>query len=415
MRLLYQLGIEIYWILIRIFTLFKPKAKLFIQGRKHWRSTLEEQRNPRDTYVWIHCASLGEFEQGRPFIEDFKKQYPDIKICLSFFSPSGYEIRKNYSFADMVVYLPKDSKRNAKDFIDILKPEMSFFVKYEFWYHYISQLKQKSIPVYLISGIFRDKQVFFKPWGGFFRKILFAFEHIFVQDVDSLNRLTRIGFDKASLSGDTRFDRVWQLTNENYENAILSKFSKEKLCMVAGSTWPQDEAYIHEMLLQNSEMHVVLAPHEIDSQHITNLTQRFSDIPFCLFSEVTMEKVSNCRLIIIDSIGLLSKIYRFGQFAYIGGGFGKGIHNTLEAACYAMPVIFGPNHTKFKEAIDLIQLHAAFTFNDAAELQDIVGKLSEKSKRDVAGKAALNYVNEKRGATQKILEHIQKSDVFQSN
>ncbi len=412
MRIFYQLGINTYWFIIRCLAFFNDKAKRFIKGRKNWKISLSELRIPESKYIWIHCASLGEFEQGRPFIEQIKKRFPKYSICLTFFSPSGYEIRKNYSHVDIVLYLPKDSAKNAKAFLDILQPEMSFFVKYEFWFHYLNQLQKHAIPTFLISGIFRENQIFFKPWAGFFRKMLSMYKHIFVQDEASIARLKRIGVLNASIAGDTRFDRVWEITKEDCKLDIFERFTKNSFCIVAGSTWPQDESILKALMQNQPEIKLILAPHETDSQHIQQIEQGFKDISLAKLSNYTASEIDKARVLIVDSIGLLSKLYRYGKIAYIGGGFGKGIHNTLEAACYGVPVIFGPNYEKFKEANDMVDIGAAFPVNTEIELFQTMQKLTHETQQYEAGQIALNYISRKRGATEKILQVLRKCDVL---
>jgi len=412
MRIFYQLGINIYWIIIRCVSLFNPKAKRFVQGRRNWKTRLAQARNLKKKYIWIHCASLGEFEQGRPFIEAIKSQFPHYGICLTFFSPSGYEIRKNYELADMVFYLPKDSAKNANAFLDILKPEISVFVKYEFWFHYLNQLKKHNIPTFLISGIFRENQIFFKPWARFFRNMLGMYTQLFVQDEDSLLRLKQIGVLNADISGDTRFDRVWKITQEECQLEIFEQFTENEFCVVAGSTWAQDEHILKQLLQSQPELKLILAPHEIHADRIQQIEAVFNDIALMKLSSADSSNDSAARLLIVDSIGLLSKLYRYGKIAYIGGGFGKGIHNTLEAACYGLPVIFGPNYMKFKEAVDLVELGAGFPVNTADELIQIVQNLQSEMALKASGKISENYILKKRGATQKIITYLTKNDFF---
>ncbi|MEA1874227.1 MAG: glycosyltransferase N-terminal domain-containing protein [Bacteroidota bacterium] len=413
MRIFYQFGINIYWFIIRCFALFNDKAKCFIKGRKNWKTSLQAIRKADEKYIWIHCASLGEFEQGRLFIEAIKIQFPQYSICLTFFSPSGYEIRKNYDLADIVFYLPKDSASNAKTFLDILKPEMSFFVKYEFWFHYLNQLKKQDIPTFLISGIFRENQIFFKPWAGFFRNMLQMYTHLFVQDDDSLLRLKRINVLNVSVAGDTRFDRVWEITQEDCKLEALDHFVENEFCIVAGSTWPQDEVLLKAIMRNFPKIKMILAPHEVNISHIQQIEAVFQEIPLIKLSSVKTPEISNARLLIVDSVGLLSKLYRYGKIAYIGGGFGKGIHNTLEAACYGLPVVFGPNYMRFKEACELVEIGAGFSVNTEEELIQMVQNLQTELIRKTTGEISENYILQKRGATQIILNHLKKNDVFQ--
>lgn len=407
MRFLYQSGVNFYWLLVRIFSLFKPKAKVFIKGRKHWKEHLSNQRLPDEKYLWIHCASLGEFEQGRPLIEAIKKQYPQQKICLSFFSPSGYEIRKDYQYADIVCYLPKDSKRNARNFIEILKPEAAVFVKYEYWYHYLNTLNKADIPTYLISAIFRKKQIFFQWYGSFFRKMLSLYHAIFVQDEASLQYLTPLNLSNINISGDTRFDRVWEITGQSFNDSKIDGFVRNQNCLVAGSTWAPDETLLLELMRHNPKVKLILAPHETDHQHIQQILQKFQDFSPVLYRS-NQEITDETRVLIINTIGILSSLYRFGNIAYIGGGFGKGIHNILEAACYGVPVIFGTNYTKFKEAVELIHLKAAFSVKNSEELISVYNDLMLDNAFEKQGEIAKQYVDNKRGATKKILKYLQK-------
>jgi 3-deoxy-D-manno-octulosonic-acid transferase len=412
MRFLYQTGINIYWFLIRAMSLFNHKAYLFIQGRKNWKTQLTNQRIQNEKYWWVHCASLGEFEQARPVIEIIKEKHPDLKLCLSFFSPSGYEIRKHYELADIVMYLPKDSAKNAMVFLQILKPEFSVFIKYEFWFHYLHTLSKLNIPTFLLSAIFRENQIFFKPWGGFFRNMLNYYQQIFVQDEYSLTALQNIGIKKVSHSGDTRFDRVIKVASTKFEHKDIAHFTANSMLIVAGSTWPQDENFLVEIMKQRTDIKLIIAPHEINSQHIEQIESAFHPFGCTKLSRIKEKNTSDYKVLIIDTIGLLSYIYRFGDIAYIGGGFGKGIHNLLEAACYNLPVIFGPNHLKFKEAIELKTKKAGFSFENTQELMQILHFLMDDGNLLKTGNAAGEYVKSKHGASTIFYQYLQKSDVF---
>lgn len=383
------------------------KAKLWIAGRKNIWTRLTKELGTVEQRIWVHAASLGEFEQGRPIIEKLKAEHPEYKIFLTFFSPSGYEVRKNYPGADYIFYLPADSPMNATRFVDLVKPELVFFIKYEFWFNYLATLKDRKIPVYLCSAIFRPDQLFFKPYGSWYRKNLTFFEHFFVQDKASQRLLQSIGFANVTVTGDTRFDRVYAIATQAREVAEVQAFVNGRRCIVAGSSWAPDEDMLARYL--NETTHSVLcifAPHEIDEPHIERL-QSLLTKRTVRFSAWKQNLTGEYDVLIIDNIGMLSSLYRYGQVAYIGGGFGKGIHNVLEAATFGLPVIFGPNYTKFREAVELIEKGGAVSisqYNDLKELLDSYfanGDLLQK-----AGVVAGNYVKTNIGATDKILSHV---------
>jgi 3-deoxy-D-manno-octulosonic-acid transferase len=411
MNYLYNLGILAYVLLVRLLAPFNSKARLWVEGRKGWETMLKEKVSRTNMNVWIHCASLGEFEQGRPLIEAIKKMRPDYKIILTFFSPSGYEIRKNYMNADYVCYLPADTPANAGKFIDHANPAVAIFVKYEFWNNYMLLLKDKGIPLYLISGIFRKDQHFFKWYGGFFRRMLFRFSHIFVQDTSSADLLKGIGIENVTAAGDTRFDRVIQIAGSAKNLPQIELFRGGEKMFIAGSSWHQDEEIISRYVnLNPGKMKWVLAPHEIDKANIDRLERLFSTT-VVRFSELT-EKSSGARVLIIDNIGMLSSAYRYAYIAEIGGGFGKGIHNVLEAACWGIPVLFGPKHKKFREAVGLISYDGARTFSTFEEFSRIIGDwLSNPGQYSLSAHNAAKYVQENAGATDKILAGITLKDI----
>jgi 3-deoxy-D-manno-octulosonic-acid transferase len=363
MKVLYNIGIVIFYVLARFASLFNSRASLWIEGRKKWTEKIGSGIKSGDRVIWIHCASLGEFEQGRPVIEAIKKNMPEFKIVLTFFSPSGYEIRKNYNNADCISYLPADTPANALKFINLIKPELVIFVKYEFWNNYISELYRKQIPLYLISGIFRPEQHFFKWYGGFFREMLRKFEKIFVQDQRSLDLLKSIGLENVSVAGDTRFDRVVQIAATARDIPQLDLFRGSEKVFLAGSSWKQDEEIIAAYINRYPQkMKWVFAPHEIDKSNIERLEKLFR-VRYVKFSEFN-EATADARILIIDNIGMLSSSYRYAYIAEIGGGFGKGIHNILEPACWGIPVLFGPKHENFKEAVDLLNSGGAKSFRN---------------------------------------------------
>jgi len=408
MALIYQLGIFFYWLTVQLFAPFDKKARQFVAGRKGWENSLKDKIDPKANYLWFHCASLGEFEQGRPVIEKVKQQYPQYKIVLTFFSPSGYEIRKNYDGADVVAYLPVDTKRNARIFLERVNPQKAFFVKYEFWYHYIAELKKRRIPLYLISGIFRENQQFFKhsPWGKWYRKMLYGFEHFFVQNEKSADLLKDIGINNYTISGDTRFDRVAAIANsaKTFEN--VEKFKGNSLTLVAGSTWKADEELLSAFINNSSGIKFIIAPHEVHPPNINRIHQLLKK-PAISFSNIQNADPEPYDVLIIDSIGILSSLYQYGNVAYIGGGFGVGIHNILEAATFKLPVIFGPNYQKFQEAVDLVAQKGAFPVTDTNELNDALNKLlSDEKARKKASDVCKNYVEKNVGSTKLIIKKV---------
>jgi 3-deoxy-D-manno-octulosonic-acid transferase len=411
MKVLYNIGIFIFNALAYLISPFSSKASLWVKGRKRWAESIAIKIKPGDRTAWIHCASLGEFEQGRPVIEAIKKEMPGIKIVLTFFSPSGYEVRKNYPNADSISYLPADTPGNARRFIDLIKPEYVIFVKYEFWNNYISVLYENKIPLYLISGIFRPEQHFFKWYGSFFRSMLRKFEIIFVQDQRSFNLLSGIGIENVSLAGDTRFDRVVQIAGTVRDIPQLEQFRGGEKLFLAGSSWKQDEEIIAQYINKfPGRLKWVFAPHEIDKPNLERLEKLFK-VKHIRFSEYS-DASADARILIIDNIGMLSSAYKYAYIAAIGGGFGKGIHNILEPACWGIPVMFGPRHKKFREAVDLINENGAMTFDSFGEFSNILDRwLTDELFYLKSAKAASFYVSKNTGATGKILQEIIKKDI----
>ena len=411
MKVLYNLGILIFSALAHLAAPFNSRVSFWVKGRKKWAEKIAEKIKPGDRVIWIHCASLGEFEQGRPVIEAIKKEKPGFKIVLTFFSPSGYEIRKNYNNADCISYLPADTPGNASKFIGLVKPEFVIFVKYEFWNNYISALYRNKIPLYLISGIFRPGQHFFKWWGSFFRGMLMKFEKIFVQDQRSLDLLLGIGIKKVSLAGDTRFDRVVQIVATARIIQKLEQFRGDEKLFLAGSSWRQDEEIIAEYINSfPNRMKWVIAPHEIDKSNIDRI-EKLLKVGHVRFSEYDEDSV-DARVLIIDNIGMLSSAYRYAYVAAIGGGFGKGIHNILEPACWGVPVVFGPNHERYKEAVDLLNTGGAktfLTFDDFKRILDLW--LSDDKIYTISADIASNYVKVNAGATEIIIKEILQKDM----
>ncbi len=407
MTLLYFLIVRLYFLIILISSPFYPKALLWLTGRRAWRSSLKQSIDNKKPIAWFHCASLGEFEQGRPLIEEYKRRNPNHAILLTFFSPSGYEVRKGYKGVDYVFYLPLDTKKNAKDFIDIVKPIKVFFIKYEFWFHYLNELSKREIPIYLVSAIFRPNQIFFRWYGGLNRRMVKCFNHIFLQDKDSIPLLESIGITNVTVAGDTRFDRVYSTANASERIPMLEEFCDNSLVLVAGSTWPEDEEIIIELIKETGkQLKFIIAPHEIDSSRIEKFRTRLSE-PSIRFTNPDIESFASARVLILDTIGILASAYRYGSIAYVGGGFGSGIHNTLEPATFGLPILFGPNYHKFKEAKELLRLGSAFSISSSEDLISRITFLANNNElRNNLGKISKEFVYQNIGATTKICKKI---------
>lgn len=406
MRRLYNFGIFCYKHLVASVSHRNPKAGKLTKGQKEIFPYLEKTLDKNGGYIWIHASSLGEFEQGRPLIETIRRTYPERKILLTFFSPSGYEVRKNYNQVDAVCYLPFDLPGNVRRFLDLVKPQSAIFIKYEFWANYLTELKKRNIPTYIISAIFRPKQIFFRFYGGYFRKMLHCFTRLYVQDENSRKLLDSIGVRNVSVVGDTRFDRVVEISNSADPNPLLEKFVGEKFVWVGGSTWPKDEEIILDYFNRHPEQKLILAPHEIHEEHLQSIIARLKR-PYLRYTQATEANVADADCLIIDCFGLLSSLYRYGKLAYIGGGFGVGIHNIAEAAVYSIPVIFGPNYHRFKEAINLIDNGGAFPIHDAASFESTIENfISNREALAQAGKSAGDYIKSHSGATAVIFKEI---------
>lgn len=403
----YDFAIHLYSLGVKIASLRHEKARKIIDGQAVTMQRLKKELSPEGGYIWIHAASLGEFEQGRPLIEMIRRNHPDAKILLTFFSPSGYEVRHNFPLVDAVVYLPFDTKKNVRQFLDTVKPRMAIFVKYEFWGNYLNELKLRGIPTYIISAIFRKSQPFFKPWGGEFRKMLTYFTHIYVQDEGSRELLAGIGIKNVTVAGDTRFDRVTDIMESCVEIPQAAALTRDaSLTIVAGSTWPPDESNLLPCFNAHPGMKLIIAPHEVNEERIAAIESQLNR-PSCRLSTATPEEAAKCDCIIVDCYGKLSSAYRYGNIAYIGGGFGVGIHNLNEAAVYDIPVIFGPHYHKFKDARDLIKCKGGFSFSNKEEFDAIIEPIvNDKKLREQYGKNAGNYVKENLGATRIIYADI---------
>lgn len=410
MSFLYNLGMSCYRQLIALASCRNRKAKKLLEGQKAVFPFLEKNVLPEGGYVWFHAASLGEFEQGRPLIEALKRENKGRKILLTFFSPSGYEVRKNYAGADVVCYLPLDLPANVSRFLDLVRPEMAVFIKYEFWKNYLYELRRREIPVYLISAIFRPDQLFFKTYGGFYRKMLFCFTRLYVQDEVSAALLASAGVTSVKVCGDTRFDRVVDICREAKELPLIERFAAgASFVMVAGSSWPKDEDIVIPYFNRRPGLKMIIAPHEIHEEHLSAIESKLKR-PFLRYSRVAGQRVEEVDCLIIDSFGLLSSLYRYGQFAYVGGGFGAGIHNVTEAAVYGIPVVFGPNYGKFREARNLIACGGGFSVKDASSFTSLCDRFTgHPAFLSGAGRKAGNYIGHNAGASACIY-----SDLFDS-
>lgn len=409
---LYNLGISLYGLGIRIASVRNVKARKLVDGHRgveaYLRSHVAGKEGP---WVWIHVASLGEFEQARPLIERLRAERPGLKLLLTFFSPSGYEVRRHYDKVDAVCYLPLDRRHAVRRFLDLVRPSMAIFVKYEFWGNYLSELRRRSIPTYIISAIFRKGQIFFRPYGGEFRKILRSFKHLYVQDEPSRKRLASIGIHNVTVAGDTRFDRVTAIMRSAIDLKSVDRFTAGvDNIIVAGSSWPPDEELLIPWLGRHPGVKAIFAPHEFDKKRLHAMTAQLSVFgPTALMSQIRPSTdMERLRFIVVDSFGLLAGLYRKATIAYVGGGFGTGIHNINEAAAYGIPVVFGPRHGKFKEAADLIACGGAFDVHDADSLDDVLGRLTaaDTTARTKAGRAAGDYIAASVGATDKIFDDI---------
>lgn len=403
-KFLYNLSLQAYYFVALLISPFNKKASLWVNGRKIDIPQITEKS------IWFHCASLGEFEQARPLLEQIKIDYPQYKIVLSFYSPSGYEIRKNYNKADYVFYLPLDTKKNAKDFIRKINPKAVFFIKYEFWFHYLNELKNQNIPSFLVSGIFRENQAFFRPSGILFKEMLTKFTYLFVQDKNSLNLLHSIEINNVSIVEDSRFDRVIDIKNDSKELPKIQQFVNSRKCIILGSSWLVDDKMFANLLKELQDYKIIIAPHDINKNRIQEVSEIFKDS--ILYSELGNEKISN-QVLIIDNMGMLSSIYKYATIAYIGGGFGISIHNILEAAVYSIPVIFGPAHTKMKEAADLIENGGGFCVYNLSELKTILKKLDTNLEWQKSAKTAGLYVKNNTGGTKKVLSHLKNEKILE--
>ncbi|WP_422081824.1 3-deoxy-D-manno-octulosonic acid transferase [Ulvibacterium sp.] len=409
MYLLYNLVVHITCFFLRLTAIFHPKIKLFVKGRDRTFDTLEKSISKQDRTIWMHVASLGEFEQGLPVLEKLKTAYPDFKILVTFFSPSGYEVKKNTTASDIVTYLPMDTRKNAKRFLETVNPQLALFVKYEIWPNYLKLLAEGEVPTLLISALFKKEKIYFKAYGGFMRKALKSFTHFFVQDTHSKSLLGSLGFDNVTVSGDTRFDRVSEILERDNQLSFMEDFKGTDLCFIGGSTWPEDEEIITEFINTSQRpLKYVLAPHNIKENHIATLKKSIQR-KVVLYSEMEGKDLSGFEVLLVDTIGLLTKIYSYADVAYVGGGFATGLHNTLEPAVFGIPVVIGPEYEGFNEAEELVDRGGILVVNTPMEFSNTLDRLiTDREYLNQIGRINAAYVAEKRGAGIQIMGYIRK-------
>ena len=403
---MYQVAIYLYLCGVAVASIFSKKVKKMWKGERQTLDILKSKVNPNHQYIWFHAASLGEFEQGRPLIERIRADYPEYKILLTFFSPSGYEVRKNYEHADIVCYLPIDTIRNARRFLRTVRPCMAFFIKYEFWYNYLHILKHRNVPVYSVSSIFREHQIFFRWYGKSYAGVLRCFTHFFVQNEKSKHLLHTIGIDTVDVVGDTRFDRVLQIKEKAQQLPIVEAFKADKKVFVAGSSWAPDEDIFIPFMNECKDWKMIIAPHVISEEHLKRIEEKCKG-KTVRYTATTPEEAAQAQCLLIDCFGQLSSVYHYGEVAYVGGGFGVGIHNVLEAVVWKMPVLFGPNHQRFQEAQELIKAKGGFEITDSSSFAHMMQQfMTQQEYLRLSGEAAGSYVESKAGATHKILKQI---------
>ena len=404
---MYNIAISLYLLAIKLVGLFNKKVKLMCQGHKQVFDILRQARDKESNYLWFHAASLGEFEQGRPLIERIRKQYPQYKILLTFFSPSGYEVRKNYEGADIICYLPLDTPRNVRRFLDLARPSMAFFIKYEFWQNYMKALQHRGIPTYSVSSIFRPNQIFFRWYGVTYRKVLTRITHFFVQNEESVRLLASCGITNATIVGDTRFDRVLEIFQAAKQLPLVERFKGDcHKVLVAGSSWQPDEELIIDYFNRHPEMKLIIAPHVVNDNHLAWIEGKLNR-PSMRYTKALGADLSRVDCLIIDCYGLLSSIYRYGEISYVGGGFGVGIHNVLEAAVYGIPVLFGPNNQRFREARQLLATGGAFEIHNSTDFNATMDHLfTDEAFLAQSGERAGHYVSDNAGAADAVLNEV---------
>lgn len=409
LRFIYNFLVLLVGNILKVVALFQPKIQLFVSGRKNTFSELETKLSSDKENIWMHVASLGEFEQGLPILERLRKQFPDHRLILTFFSPSGYEVKKNTSAADVVVYLPMDTISNAKRFLNLAQPEFALFVKYEIWPNYLKELKQRNIPTFLVSALFSKRQIYFKPYGGFMRRSLTTFSQFFVQDNSSKALLQSIGFENCTVSGDTRLDRVSEILKRDNQLDFMTEFKNNHPCLVAGSTWPEDEELLIPYINRSdSNFKFVIAPHEIKEAHISKILAAMQKKTIC-YSEMDNKNLKDYDVLVVDTIGLLTKIYSYADMAYVGGGFATGLHNTMEPAVFGVPIIIGPKYHGFKEAEDLVANGGILSVSSQTEFYKVMDTfITDAQQREQVGAINANYINTNVGAADRIIVSISK-------
>lgn len=405
--ILYNLGIFIYWLGIYIAHFFNSKAKQFIDGRSGVFDMLKEKVDLNSKYVWVHAASLGEFEQGRPIIERIKREHPELKVILTFFSPSGYEVRKNYDVADIVCYMPMDTWFNARKFLKLVPLHSAIFVKYEFWLCFLNALHSKKIPTYIVSAIFREEQLFFKWYGKWYASFLKRFNRLFVQDSNSVQLLKSVNVENVTVVGDTRFDRVAEIASQCNDLPIVEAFKGDKLVLIAGSSWEPDENLLCEYF-QNHDIKMILAPHVTSEDHVQQICKKLEGKKYVRYTKTNPDEAKNADCLIIDCIGILTSVYKYGNIGYVGGGFGVGIHNTLEPAVYGMPIFFGPNYKRFREAVEMVNAGVAHPIENKETLFPLLDEMFDPSCSTLANNSAeaRKFVQQNCGATEIVMKEI---------
>ena len=402
--MLYSFGIEIILLFVRVLALFSKKTAHFLKVRANSLETIQSKISVNDQVLWFHCASLGEFEQARPLIESCKKDFPNHRIALTFFSPSGYEVQKNYAFADVVTYLPLDRKKSVLRFIEALRPQVLFLIKYEFWPNLISELQKQKIPVFSVASIFRKQQLFFKPWGFYMKNILKKIDFFFVQNEASQKLLSSVGIENTLVIGDTRTDRVLDILNQDNTNETIADFIQDQDCFVVGSSWPEDVAILSKTIDSKSNLKTIIAPHNVDEASLREVELSFHKTVI-RWSDLSQQKKEDADILLIDCIGILTKIYSYADIAYVGGAMGtKGLHNTLEPAVFGIPILIGKNYTRYQEVQDLVALGGIVSVDSSLLFENEFSKIvADKNLQKEMGLTNLNYIKKQAGATSKIL------------
>lgn len=402
--MLYSFGIEIILLFVRVLALFSKKTAHFLKVRANSLETIQSKISVNDQVLWFHCASLGEFEQARPLIESCKKDFPNHRIALTFFSPSGYEVQKNYAFADVVTYLPLDRKKSVLRFIEALRPQLLFLIKYEFWPNLISELQKQKIPVFSVASIFRKQQLFFKPWGFYMKNILKKIDFFFVQNEASQKLLSSVGIENTLVIGDTRTDRVLDILNQDNTNETIADFIQDQDCFVVGSSWPEDVAILSKTIDSKSNLKTIIAPHNVDEASLREVELSFHKTVI-RWSDLSQQKKEDADILLIDCVGILTKIYSYADIAYVGGGMGtKGLHNTLEPAVFGIPILIGKNYTRYQETSDLVALGGIVSVDSSVLFENEFLKIvADKNLQKEMGLTNLNYIKKQAGATSKIL------------